>query len=439
MSENNQFQRNYTLQQHTMLLHFQADNNLDGRKVCLRASEVKPKLDRYLTRILGGNSKVPTEWIQQLSANKTDISYRYQMRIEQKEPNTARITDDIPKIFYGNMSNGENESGNKSKKRGVYFPNGLMLTITCFIPDLLLKIDEIIGDFFIATNFGTMQGKGFGSFTVDKRSTDQICETLIRFNDAKKCYYFEGGANRLYDKIGENKCLNEQGQDCIFARIKQVYSVMKSGSRVPYYRSYIYQYMHTKQIGNEKAKMKLTQTSPDYKPKRFAKPESLLQEKLEHYYVRAVLGIGSRINYITDIDGYNMLDKNGQIKYDKRGNPIRAKEPIVITHTEKDEKKRIERYASPVFFKVIEGTVYMIGRKGNDDILGKEFTFTNNDKNTKQNPKAGNSCTLNVVDSFDIDDFLSCYVKDYNNQFIKKVGVADCFRIQEYAKGGSHK
>jgi len=424
MSENNQFQRNYTLQQHTMLLHFQADNNLDGRKVCLRASEVKPKLDRYLTRILGGNSKVPTEWIQQLSANKTDISYRYQMRIVQKEPNTARITDDIPKIFYGNMSNGENESRNKFKKRGVYFPNGLVLTITCFIPDLLLKIDEIIGDFFIATNFGTMQGKGFGSFTVKEKRVDQvvISKVLKKHYRSGKCYV-----------IGNNRVQSPTETE-IFSVVKQVYSVMKSGQNVvdkngnskpeKYVRSFIYEYMHSKhELGNEKAFMKSTGMAPKRTThEKNDDHEDGKQFNLHEFrYVRSLLGIGESQNWIEP--------KDEQRSEKPRRENITLSDCTYKSEDgdkeKKDENKTISRYASPVFFKIIDGAIYMCADTPDSKIYDRKFCFENKGylkcNNPDECPRYGEKRYIKTLTSqegskFNMADFMDLFMRYYNQK-----------------------
>lgn len=50
--ENSNFKKEYKLKQHTMLLHFQAKPS-SGDNVRLRASEVKPKLDRFILKKLG--------------------------------------------------------------------------------------------------------------------------------------------------------------------------------------------------------------------------------------------------------------------------------------------------------------------------------------------------------------------------------------------------
>ena len=42
----------------------------------------------------------------------------------------------------------------------------------------------------------------------------------------------------------------------------------------------------------------------------------------------------------------------------------------------KDSEEKIERLNSPVFFKVINNTVYYIGMPINEEIYGKTFTFS---------------------------------------------------------------
>ncbi len=150
------FTKEYTLDQHTMLIHFQAqDENyenerdiIDGKNVCLRASEVKPKLDRFLVRKMGG--ELDKSWIQSRNANEIDIALKYRMTIRARDVNLV-VARKIPKIFYGNIGNG-------NKKNAVMFPNGVTVKIVCMIPDLLDKINELIGEFFCRHKFWNNAG-----------------------------------------------------------------------------------------------------------------------------------------------------------------------------------------------------------------------------------------------------------------------------------------
>ena len=194
MTSYNNFQNTYTLTPHSPLIHFQWDSD----HAALRATEVKPKLDRYIVKHYG---KIPERWKKDDINGK--ISLNYKMRIVTDENNEhIDLGRNTPyDIFYGNMG-----------KKGVM--NKSTLTITCFHKDLLKYIDEIIGDFFIVTNFGTMQSKGFGSFTVDKKSIDYkyICDILkIEYTNEGHCYTFRTNSRFT------------------FKNIKTIYSLIKSG------------------------------------------------------------------------------------------------------------------------------------------------------------------------------------------------------------------
>ena len=77
------FKKDYRLKQHSIMIHFQANPETE-LNVCLRASEVKPKLDRFLIRKIGGRDEITTkhkEWIRAENTNGTDLSLNYRMSI----------------------------------------------------------------------------------------------------------------------------------------------------------------------------------------------------------------------------------------------------------------------------------------------------------------------------------------------------------------------
>lgn len=374
------FAKTYHLCQHTMLIHFQAGYE-DGENVCLRASEVKPKLDRFLTAHLRKDGEIPSKWIQSKAVNGIDIAYRYRMMLTADTVECINAND-IPKIFYANMGR------DTVKKNAVIFPDGVQLKIICMIPELADKIDSLIGEFFAVTNFGTMQNKGFGSFTVDGKDVDVVKALKAQYG-AKSCYYIDVRQKGLQLPVQRN----------IFDTIRQFYSVMKSGSRTPYHRSFIYQYMHdeknksSKNIGNEKAKMKLEGVSPNLvtNPRVKARleregDEFLTQRNLKHYYVRALLGVGGQIRYKTEDNGFEI---------------------VTISHV----NEKIERANSPIFFKVVENKIYIVAGRINQKLLNEEFKFYN--KRQRAFVK------LSVPAEFDIDDFINNYVLFYNDTYLK--------------------
>lgn len=328
------FKKEYTLKPHSPLIHFQWDQKNAG----LRATEVKPKLDKYIKKCAEKDKgTVPENWIiknspKQALDYKMSISTVGECKIVElgylKELKSKSPYD----IFYGNM-------GAEKKKKGVIAEH--KLTIICFNKELRDYINKVIGDFFIVTNFGTMQGKGFGSFTVKGYGEDSeyICNTLKKEYGSKACYRF----------------LTERGKE--FKQIKCIYSLMKtgintknySGKQIAYRRSILFDYMHKPEIGigNEKAWMKQKGIAPSLGK------ESVQIDKVSRY-VRALFGICEAIDFKNSLS--NPKDK--------------------VKVTIKENSKEVERLNSPVLFKVINNYAYFIGTEINDEIYGKTFEFS---------------------------------------------------------------
>lgn len=209
------FQKNYLLKAQSPMIHFQHDT----AGACLRATEVKPKLDRFLIRKFRQQKIDFSAW----KSTKDHEALDYRMTLKAGADHRGKLTiRDFP-IYYGNMGNGA--------QKDIVFRD-CTLTITCFIKELREQIDRYIGDFFIVTNFGTMQDKGFGSFAVDGKniSSEYISDCLRREYDALRCYMFSGGSSI----------------DIAFKRIRSVYALMKSGiNHGGYSRSLLFDYMHT--------------------------------------------------------------------------------------------------------------------------------------------------------------------------------------------------
>lgn len=325
------FQKEFTLIPQSPLIHFQPE--LNG--ATLRATEVKPKLDRYIFKHC---TNIPDDW----KNRKTPTALNYKLRIicsEQKEP--IPLGNRTYNIFYGNMGNGPKKMGIMAKAK---------LIVTSFNSDLLKYIDKIIGDFFIVTNFGTMQGKGFGSFVVERKnfSPEHICEELTKEYNAANCYKF-------------STC-----SQAVFKQIKTVYSLMKSGVNFRSYRhSILFDFMHEKfDMGNEKAWLKQNGIAPAIINKNGQKQKEIApatgrsngQKDRESRYVRALLGIADHNTYL------NIPDEKV------------PDEKVEVTIQEKSGE--ISRLNSPVFFKVINNNVYYVGMKINREIFGKTFSFT---------------------------------------------------------------
>lgn len=375
------FRKKFLLKAQSPLIHFQHDES----GATLRATEVKPKLDAFLIKKSRAKELNISKWY----INDTD-ALNYKMSFVAKKQDCFEPN----KIYYGNM-------GIKNEKEKAYCLFGdCELEIVCMIPALMKEIDACIDEFFVCTNFGRMQNKGFGSFVTARSvyKSDDIGGILARNAEAKACYAISGFQFNDFDAM--------------FNAIAMVYSVMKSGvnhtgfrGSDAYHRSYLFEYCHEKlQIGNEKAAMKKEKVSPyDSNGEPIKNPKNLRtfseQGNQENKYVRALLGVGEQIEYIADFE--YKATKSGKMKWI----PSR-KEKITISNQD------IERLASPIFFKIINGTVYIVAKRIDNRIFGKNFTFTNSNTNQK--------ITLPVPEAFDIDDFLNWFVKKYNIDSGKK-------------------
>lgn len=353
------FQKTYLLKAQSPMIHFQ----YNAAGACLRTTEVKPKFDRFLIRKFRQQKIDFSAW----RCSKDHEALDYQMTLKAGTDLRRALTiRDFP-IYYGNMGNNNNAA------KDIIFRDCSM-KITCFHHELREQIDRYIGDFFIVTNFGTMQDKGFGSFLVDGEdsSPEFISKCLRDEYNAQKCYTFSAG-----DAV------------TAFKRIKSVYALMKSGiNHRGYSRSLLFDYMHYEikengteiSIGNEKAWLKQTQIAP-------AKGRQTNQHDNRSYYVRALLGIGDHVEFLN-----NLNNRHDKTTVSIKEEPVRGE----VT---------LERFPSPILFKVIGDAVYYVGQRIHPDIYDKRFLF--------QSPRGQgylNTPPLSLVKENFIDDFLDyCY------------------------------
>lgn len=153
-----------TLKQHTPIIHFQHDQ--DG--ATLRASEVKPKLDRFLLTKLGdGNYDVGVKkannqgWFIGKGEHPA-LDYKIFFRPSNNIKINIRPRHENAPMYFGNMGDDDNKDKHFRK---ADFVEGIILTQWS---ELEVFVKNNISKFFFIHNFGTRQSKGYGSFTVEK-------------------------------------------------------------------------------------------------------------------------------------------------------------------------------------------------------------------------------------------------------------------------------
>lgn len=155
----------FTLKQHTPLIHFQHDQ----AGATLRATEVKPKLDKYIINNKGGWEKIPNEWrVGNQKAQHEALNYSIRIIIPP-QTNLLWFPDENEKLnfpcFFANM--GEE---NQEKYKLCCFDQPIKLEITALNVSLRTEILKLICTFFVSHTFGTRQSKGFGFYYPLKES-----------------------------------------------------------------------------------------------------------------------------------------------------------------------------------------------------------------------------------------------------------------------------
>ena len=152
----------FTLKQHTPLIHFQSDQS----GATLRATELKPKFDRFLLEQV---EEIP--FIQNANGSKS-LDYKVKINIcnFKKEGITYKVNNNKDKIVDEGFPTFFATMGDEWKENPKYFVYGdtIEVEIFSFHRDLLSIIQEYFPQFIFETNFGTRQSKGFGSFSVVK-------------------------------------------------------------------------------------------------------------------------------------------------------------------------------------------------------------------------------------------------------------------------------
>jgi hypothetical protein len=328
----NPFAVTVRLQQHSPLIHFQHDQP----GATLRATELKPKLDKFIIDKCFENDF--TQYKKYLVG--------YNENLKENQYNHHALDYKIKIIVDPEKVNKRTISIITMEKTSVCYPANI-LEIFSFKTELPGKIKEVIDDFFILHNFGLRQSKGFGCFTTTETGQTGFEKTVL------------GKYPVFYKK-------KMSGQD-IYSEIDTDYKILKSGiNHKKYIKSKLFEYMcEKKQIGWEKRKIKETLKTqhPNIfnslmhrggnKGNRIAKCEPGKKEP-DCRYIRALLGLAEHNEFRT----------------------WKGKIQINI----KDNKGEIERFQSPLMFKVFNQTIYILPNEIPHSMFNRDFDFLLDDE-----------------------------------------------------------
>lgn len=386
----NDWQKEYKLVQHTPLIHFQHSEP----HACLRATEVKPKLDRFLIEQLEKDDRFGDgRWKKWFVGDGSQQSFDYMMRItpnservdrtqsieraiaraEHRPPNAS--LHEIHKNYFGNMASGNNiqdtvQAIQETFKESLFYKDGLTLTIRCFIPELLTLIDEHIRGFFMMHNFGTRQRKGFGSFTVDISTEPNAPKgfDLVR----KYC------PNAYYCKLDGNV-----NADALLDAVWVISAFLRSGfnrGEGNYVRGFVFRYFHREEnpLANDKAFVKQNVLLNVYNEATRGEHRRFYGNNVRYRYVRGLLGTNENSRFCRNPRGETREDRTVHNIY------IHSAEGV-------------ERFPSPLLFKPIGKFVFILPQKMPDRIFGSEFYILKKSQDEEYDSKATSEQKLNYL------------------------------------------
>gem|GEM_PF-1249726 len=457
----------FTLKQHTPIIHFQWYE----KDATIRPTELKAKLDKWiiaemtdchgnadarLQRIkekADGQFKYPNlyKWLKGAKdTDKTHPALNYSVKVQPIgenifldviEPTVEKGTNSNPVLkkidfpmFFGNQmkvtgltkesiqQNEEFWNGKKRIKR-LDLHDGVIITIHSPFSDLIDEINQRFPLFILKTNFGTRQGKGYGSFFIQK-GTKGFPENHQE--------WFKGIFDWKFD-IEVSGSDEKQRIKNLFEKIDLFYKTLRSGispqDKQLYFKSMMWKYTKSLNPPRQWDKKTIKQnwfstieiaqqsthsfSNPDEWPLHYTKGVEVKQDDKEvytHLIWRDLLGLSINQSWRNP---YNIdLVKSSQKKDDKN-RPVytRLQSPIFFKPVRTGEN------SFRVFFEVPNHIkkFFKEGKKTDTvaEILGEWFEFS---------AKGKTDFSLPLPDSFDFDAFLSLAFKT-NIQYWVEDGI----------------
>lgn len=349
------FKLEFTLRQHTPLIHFQHDQ----AGATLRATEVKAKLDQFIWNKAWGNSFEKGKFFlvgysadqsKELKSRFESSRFRaldYKISFVAHSNETSPVPARMP-LYFGNMGS---EADGKKDKHLVSAQGGVTGKIICLNPALLAILEQQLPAFFQVENFGTRQTKGFGSFQ------------LTHFDDSTVAF---AKPSAYSFQITTSADLN-----VLWEHIDLFYRTLRSGINLKgagqsdklYFKSLMFQYAKTQQHQWDKRKIRLDLF--EYHPK--------LREVEQH-----------------------RQDSEGTVKYNK-GTPMLYRDMLGLSSeqswlsykakvTKTSKNGAIDRFKSPITFKPFQSPkgwdVYIIPQAIPAEMKNTAFVIESGGKQT---------------------------------------------------------
>lgn len=353
------FTLSFTLKQHTPILHFQHDQT----GATLRATEVKPKLDLFIMDAL---QKVDPELFERYKRVITEENFPFKGKVASPYKLSIKANGSKTLIVKTYFSKREQETLSATDRcEGSYFgeahkgvfAESITIQIFSFDSQIRNLVFESLKWLFLLENFGCRVTKGFGSFSWDGFSESDIED---RFKKAEHLYL------KIYSVATTDNFRTS------LSSIHEKYQTLKSGRNVPgtYEKSRLFQFMCSSFLGWEKRWIKMGLTEDDIsdihlilynkRPIRCGDERNDWEDDTEvtYKFIRALLGLSDKHEYLLD-DGSRRAIRD---------------EKIVVRI--ESLSKEIERFASPLTFKVVQNKIFILVNSVHPDLFGKTFKFS---------------------------------------------------------------
>lgn len=381
--------KEFMLKQQTPMIHFQVrfmvdsvpgNNGRPPRNVTrptpeyydsgttLRATEVKPKLDYFIFQCLSHKQgkRLSSEDIEKIrsqhpawffirknkdAAAKKNHALDYQLRFSVDGKGTAE--DCKSPLFFANNTV---KPGN-TRVGTIFSDSTIKMRLLCFHPELEQFIAERLPLFFMVTNFGARQDKGFGSFKL----LDASCKPLLPRAQMEQ-QIVEWFAPSVVYKLDYPESPHN---DSILNDVNIFYRVLKSGindvkfdkrtgetEHIAYIKSYLTRFFLSFSIGSEKRRLKETKVVDVPKPTH---PKTLEKDKEpnqldDYWFIRGLLGVSEVQNWVKSHSEIKIQARNDQFA----------------------------RMPSPLLFMVSDHTLYFVLQEPYNRAGGDVFySFTN--------------------------------------------------------------
>lgn len=371
----------FTLRQETPIIHFLHDQ----AGATLRATELKPKLDKFILKTFqeifpesAQKHKAAIAKIASAVSEKKPALYKisieqaadgdkkyYYLESKLKNDDAESVQSILreklhqptleiisPSPFFANTDKREKEKWDEIRL-SVLFQGDIFVHVKTWDEGIYDLLHEALPLLFCVENFGMRQSKGFGSFS-EKNTSEQQFEKM-----AQQAFVF--AAKKAAPTVAA-----QNDQNAIFKTIDQVWKTLRFDNQAK--TSAIEDYMKNTATLE---KYKVTQEVVCEKP--YTEDESRPVR-----FVRSALGLPGLHDY-----------------------PNLPGKPKVNI---RDVSKEVERYKSPIMFKIFKGNIYLLANQVDEKMLNRrDFVFYVGDDPNKTTRKT----TIPTLKTFSIQKFLT--------------------------------